>query len=174
MDIGAVFLILTVALLAGLFVSRPFLASQPAHSPALQRAAVQDEYQRSRLLADYDHYLTALQELDFDQALGKIPEGDYPQQRLALLQTAADLLRCLDVQPQSLAAPTPPSAAEDRIEAAIASRRAAAHLAPADNLEAMIAARRRTRQEKSNGFCPRCGKPMQKSDRFCPKCGKAL
>jgi rubrerythrin len=186
MDIGAVFLILTVALLAGLFISRPFLASQPAHSPALQRTAGQDENRRSILLAEYDHYLTALQELDFDQVLGKIPEGDYPLQRQALLLTAADLLRRLEeepqntavqpqdiaVQPQNFAAL--PIAAEDRIEAAISARRAATRLVPADNLEAMIATRRRAGQEKSNGFCPRCGKPLQKSDRFCPKCGKAL
>jgi len=28
--------------------------------------------------------------------------------------------------------------------------------------------------EKSGGFCPRCGKPVQKSDLFCPRCGATL
>jgi predicted amidophosphoribosyltransferase len=37
-----------------------------------------------------------------------------------------------------------------------------------------LAARRRARQDKSAGFCPQCGSPVQKSDLFCPRCGKAL
>jgi predicted amidophosphoribosyltransferase len=43
-----------------------------------------------------------------------------------------------------------------------------------DDLESMISARRKTRKEKSAGFCPKCGKPVQVSDRFCPSCGKAI
>ncbi len=43
-----------------------------------------------------------------------------------------------------------------------------------DEMEALIASRRRERPEKTAGFCPRCGKPVQKLDRFCPKCGTAL
>jgi len=43
-----------------------------------------------------------------------------------------------------------------------------------DDLESMIAARRKTRKEKSAGFCPKCGKPILVSDRFCPSCGKAI
>ena len=41
-------------------------------------------------------------------------------------------------------------------------------------LELLIASRRQARSEKSSGFCPHCGKPVQKSDRFCPKCGATL
>jgi predicted amidophosphoribosyltransferase len=43
-----------------------------------------------------------------------------------------------------------------------------------DDLEAMIAARRKTHKVKSAGFCPKCGKPILVSDRFCPSCGKAI
>jgi rubrerythrin len=84
--------------------------------------------------------------------------------------------------------------AEARLEAAIAARRADAAdtLSPAaraewtraavsaeianpdDELEVLLAKRRRERQEKSAGFCPQCGGPVQKSDRFCPKCGTIL
>ncbi|HEX7432105.1 MAG TPA: zinc ribbon domain-containing protein [Anaerolineaceae bacterium] len=42
------------------------------------------------------------------------------------------------------------------------------------DLDLLIATRRQVRSEKTSGFCPRCGKPVQKSDRFCPKCGKTL
>ena len=65
----------------------------------------------------------------------------------------------------------------NRLEAAVAARRADARLRPAggdDDLEQLIAARRRERQEKAVGFCPRCGAALQKSDRFCAKCGAVL
>ncbi|HWQ84225.1 MAG TPA: zinc ribbon domain-containing protein, partial [Anaerolineales bacterium] len=49
-----------------------------------------------------------------------------------------------------------------------------AELAADDSIEVALAQRRRQRQEKSAGFCPQCGGPVQKSDRFCPKCGTVL
>jgi len=68
--------------------------------------------------------------------------------------------------------------AEERIERAIAARRAdASNVKPEltdDDLESMISSRRKSRKEKSAGFCPKCGKPVMVSDRFCPSCGKAL
>lgn len=71
-----------------------------------------------------------------------------------------------------------PQNVEDRIEEAIATRRADRPMAkrePTDEkIESMISARRMKRKEKSAGFCPRCGKPVLASDRFCPSCGKAL
>jgi predicted amidophosphoribosyltransferase len=45
------------------------------------------------------------------------------------------------------------------------------HTGSDDLVEQKIANRRRERNEKSAGFCPNCGGPLQKSDRFCPKCG---
>lgn len=42
------------------------------------------------------------------------------------------------------------------------------------DLDLLIATRRQARTEKTSGFCPHCGKPVQISDRFCPKCGKTL
>jgi rubrerythrin len=126
--------------------------------------------------------LNALQELDFDYNLRKVPEEEYAAQRAVLLHRGADVLRRLDAQePQSDA-----GSAEDRIEAAIAARRAVATAAsvapngrkqamvatgPDDALEALLADRRRVRQEKAAGFCSQCGGPVQKSDKFCPKCG---
>jgi hypothetical protein len=84
--------------------------------------------------------------------------------------------------------------AEDRIEAAVAMRRAdASHTQTlpetaaaaaagtngaarrgADPMEDLIASRKRAREESAAGFCPKCGKPFQKSDKFCSKCGKVL
>ncbi|HSF82094.1 MAG TPA: zinc-ribbon domain-containing protein [Anaerolineales bacterium] len=178
MDIGSIFLILGLLVLVGVFVSRPFFEHRATTISAAEREV-------STLLAERDHILNALQELDFDFNLGKIPEKDYPDQRAVLLQRGAQVLRQLDdFQVGGAEADT-----EASLEAAIAARRAdGANLAPAlngtgrrlppsspdDSLEALIANRRRERNEKSAGFCPSCGKPVQKSDRFCPKCGADL
>ncbi len=190
MDLGAIFLLLAVILLVGIYISRPLFASKlPAEGlqAGRQPDSISDSQERLRssLLAEYDRTLNALQELEFDFTLGKIPEGEFPEQRAQLLKAGADVLRQLD----SLAPAGPVSAesaelAEDRIEAAVSARRAArAESRPAaavteissdDDLEALIASRRRARQEKTGGFCPRCGKPTLLSDRFCPKCGTSL
>jgi rubrerythrin len=179
MDIGSIFLILALLIVVVIFVSRPlFDRSQ------LEPTAGEGEHEFSHLMAERDRVLNALQELDFDHVLGKIPDDDYPSQRAVLLQRGAEVLRNLDefqVQESD-------EDLEARIEAAIAARRAdAAHkanltepvlaLAGAsgdDELELMLSNRRRARQEKAAGFCSQCGGPVQKSDRFCPKCGNSL
>ncbi len=168
MDIGAIFFTLALVALVGLYVGQPYIQRRG-------RRATQEDHEYSTLMAEYDRAVNTLQELDFDNTLGKVPADDYPKQRAELLARGADLLRKLDaVQPKK----TGPDA-ESRIEAAVASRRADASAAkPAtalddDDLESMIASRRKTRKEKSAGFCPKCGKPILVSDRFCPSCGKA-
>jgi hypothetical protein len=178
MDIGSIFLILGLLVIVAVFISRPFF--EPKSSEESQVG-----HEQSSLLAERDRVLNTLQELDFDNALGKIPEADYPVQRAALVQQGAQILRLLD----AYEAEAPAQAAEARLEAAIAVRRletapqpagtngAAIRLvaaSPDDNLEVLIANRRRARSEKSSGFCPQCGKPIQESDRFCPKCGAPI
>lgn len=177
MDIGSIFLILGLLVLVALFVSRPFLENKA-------KVVTQEEHEVSALLAERDRVINALQELDFDFALGKIPEADYPLQRAALLQNGAEILRKLDAL--QIQAPADHDM-EARIEAAIAARKAeVAYVRPApngsrvaangpdDDLEALIASRRRERHEKAAGFCAQCGQPLQKSDRFCPKCGHVV
>ena len=68
---------------------------------------------------------------------------------------------------------------DDRLEEAISARKnAALSPDPDDELEALIANRRRSMKEnnepKTGGFCPQCGNCVNENDRFCPKCGKAL
>lgn len=177
MDLGAILLILALALLVGWFVARPLLErGAPVRLVEEARAEQADDHWHSTLLAERDRLLNALQELDFDNAVGKIPPEDYPVQRAALLQAGADVLRKLDEIEQH----SPSGSAEDRVEAEVAARRADASergerkrlpAADQDDLEALIASRRRARKEKAAGFCPRCGRPIQKSDRFCSSCG---
>jgi NADH pyrophosphatase NudC (nudix superfamily) len=47
----------------------------------------------------------------------------------------------------------------------------AAVAAPDDDLEVLLANRRRSRQNGTAGFCSKCGSALQKTDKFCPKCG---
>ena len=173
MEIGAILLVTALLIGAGFFVAAPFLEAR--RSPALSAS----DQELSTLLAERDRLINALQELDFDYTLGKIPADAYPAQRAELLQRGADVLRRIDALngPQAAAGD---SEAEARIEAAVAARRAdassGAPVAPAidDEIESRVSARRTQRQEHSGGFCPNCGKPVLSSDKFCPHCGKLL
>jgi hypothetical protein len=187
MDIGSIFLILALLILVGVFISRPFFEREAV--PVADPVADERDHELSSLLAERDRLLNALQELDFDHALGKIPEEEYPAQRTMLLRQAAAVLQKLDEMEAASAA----DEMEVRLEAAIAARRATVQttLEPAaaglvgagqavpiaaadDDLEVLLATRRRERQGKAAGFCPRCGGPVQQTDRFCPKCGTAI
>jgi hypothetical protein len=193
MDIGSIFLILALFVLVAFFISQPFLDRRRRAGNRQENAL---EHERSGLLAERDRVLNALQELDFDNALEKIPAEDYPAQRARLLQYGAEVLRKLDeFAPLPASGKAPLSTrAEDRLEASLAARRAdgarlvvqgqaspnggkvvpASVAAPDDDLEVLLATRRRSRQEEAAGFCPKCGSAVQKADRFCPKCGERL
>ena len=168
MDIGSIFLMLALLVVVAVFVSRPLFENRVTTSdPAVD----QMERKRSTLLAERDCTITALYELDFDNALGKIPPEEYPQQRTMLLEQGADILRQIDAlqdageESASLPA-SGPRPARDDIETK--------PVDPNDELEILLANRRRSKQGKSVGFCPKCGVPLQKSDQFCPKCGAGL
>jgi hypothetical protein len=172
MDIGSIFLVLALLILVAMFVSRPLFE----HSAVM---VSDEEQEHSALLAERDRVVNALRELDFDHQMGKIPEDAYTIQRASLVQRGADLLRQLDEQDGGT---RDEQDVNERLEAAISARRAEtlqrgvpdSSAGQDDEIEALIAARRRARQEKTGGFCPQCGGPLQKSDRFCPKCGASL
>jgi rubrerythrin len=170
MDIGVILLTLSVLLLAVLFIVWPLFEARQSAS-ALQGQDL------SALMAERDQVINALQELDFDNSLGKVPEEDYTQQRTELVKRGAEVLRKMD---ELSAQPVSADDAEKRLEAVIAARRADASVTASqgvdadDELESLIAARRSERKEKSGGFCPNCGHSVLSSDRFCPKCGKVI
>ena len=168
MEIAAILLTLGVFILVGLYLYSPFLERR---APIVS----DEEHEFSALLAERDRAINSLQELDFDFNLGKIPEGEYPAQRLELLQKGADILRKLDAfSPKADSAQD----TESRLEKAIAARRADASATQGelsdDDLESMIIDRKKSHSDKSAGFCPNCGKPIMVSDRFCPSCGNTL
>lgn len=145
------------------------------YAPLLERRArrvTAEEYELSTLLAERERTLSALQELDFDYKLGKVPEEDYPTQRASLLQKGAAILKRLDeLTPQA-----GHSSKDADIERAIASRRRkiSASSLTDDDIESLVVNRRKKRITKTAGFCPKCGKAVLESDKFCPSCGKLL
>ncbi|MBI5934925.1 MAG: zinc ribbon domain-containing protein [Chloroflexi bacterium] len=170
MELGSFFLALAVFLAVGLYVGQPFFERGG------RRRSSAEAHEVSALMAERDRVVNALQELDFDFQLNKIPAEDYPAQRAELLKKGADVLKQLDALAP---ATTNGKATVDRIESAVAARRADLSNAPIavrtdDDVEALIATRRKARKDKSGGFCPRCGKPALASDRFCPHCGKSI
>lgn len=185
MGISSIFLVLAVLVLVGLYLYAPFTTRE-------RRTHVGESHEVSALKAERDRVINSLQELDFDHSLGKIPAEDYPEQRAALLQKGADILRELDQiasltpTPLAIQAQVPSwekgqgraSTAESRIEKAAAAGRADSSAKISqfadEEIESMIAARRKEHKGKSAGFCPICGNPVLVSDKFCPSCGKSL
>jgi len=168
MELGSIFLVLAVLVVVGVYLYAPLTQRG-------RRMATDHSHEISSLKAERDRVINSLQELDFDFKLGKIPTEDYPEQRSALLQRGADILRQLDeIAPASTAGAN----AEARIEKAAAAKRADSAMQVIevndDDVEAMIASRRKQHKSKSAGFCPKCGKPVLVTDHFCPSCGKSL
>ena len=168
MDIGSILLILAVLVPVVLFIARPLMEGSATEVTA-------EEHQYSALLAERDRILNAIQELEFDHTLGKIPDDEYPNQRANLMRAGADVLRQID-EYEGISGE---NEADDRIEATVMARKAARlPVDPDDELEALIANRRRSQKEndqpRSGGFCPHCGNCVQESDIFCPKCGNSL
>ncbi len=158
MDLAAILFLIALLLAVGLYLATPLM------NGATRRSG-EETQEVSALLAERERLLNALQELEFDFQLGKIPEEDYPAQRADLLRKGAEILKKLDAL-----APARPIRAS---KVSVAASGSAGELTD-DEIESMLAARRKARKTKSAGFCPRCGKPILITDQFCPNCGKAL
>lgn len=168
MDIGSIFLILAVLVPVVLYIARPIMERSAT-------VVTVEEHEYSALLAERDRILNAVQELDFDHTLGKIPDEEYPTQRANLMRSGAEVLRKID-EFDGVSAETE---TDQQIEAAIEARRSTTPpIDPDDELEVLISNRRRSKKEndqpKTGGFCPQCGNCVQETDRFCPKCGETL
>jgi hypothetical protein len=159
MDLGALFLTLAVLFLVAAYLYTPFLRGYG-------RRVTREDHELSSLMAERDRVLSSLQELDFDFKLGKIPEEDYPAQRNSLLEKGADVLHKIDSLGEKYGLNT------DRAKSP--KNGGGKGKTTDEQLESMIAARRKLRKGSFDGFCPKCGKPVMATDRFCPSCGKAL
>jgi len=141
MEIGGLLIGLAILVLVGAYVARPLVERQA-------QPVSESDRELSALQAERDRILQLLQDLEMDQAMGKIAPEDYQVQRAPLVARGADVLRRID---QRLPARTAPPTAEDALEREIAKRRASG-AGPA-------------------GYCAKCGNSLQSGDRFCIRCG---
>lgn len=103
------------------------------------------EGEHQRLVERREQLLAAIKEIEFDQAMGKLPDGEYQQLRRQLEAEAMGVLHQLD---QSRDQPGRGRGVEARIEKDIIALR-----------------------QQSKSHCPSCGANRRPTDRFCARCG---
>lgn len=170
MEIIAILISLILFAAIALYVGRPLMKSRRSLK-ADGADALSLEMQREALY-------TQIKELDLDHATGKVNDEDYTRLRADLVAQAAAVLKQIDGVAQQPAPAAAPVAADD-VEALIAARRKPRSASTPDtsdtDVEAAIAARRKTAAPTASDLtCPRCGRPIGADDAFCAKCGAAL
>jgi hypothetical protein len=143
MEIGGLLISLALLVLVVAYVARPLVERQA-------QPVSKSDRELSALQAERDRILLLLQDLEMDQAMGKISSDDYQSQRAPLVARGADVLREIDhhLPPREIQA-----GEVDALEVEIARRRASA--------------------ARTVGYCTSCGNPLQAGDRFCSRCGAA-
>ena len=86
-----------LAVLAVVFVARPFLREPVAADDRLQEPSVLGRAQLE-LAEERDRVLAALKELEFDHRTGKVSDDDYRELVGPLRRRAAESLRALDLR----------------------------------------------------------------------------
>ncbi len=155
MELGSLFIIISLIILTIIFIIRPF------YDPPAANAS---EYEKdiSRLLSERNRLLNQIRDLDYDYSMQKVPEEEYKQLRDALVHQGGQILQQIE-KLRIRSSQSVPAENDGSTES------------PSDplfdNLEAIIAERRRQKEEKSVGFCSQCGSPILKSDIYCSRCG---
>lgn len=158
MDIGSIFILLAILLLVAIFLIQPFFDQD--------HASIRPESEYSQLLAERERLLDRIQELDFDFELNKVADHDYQRARKSLIEEAAAVMRRIDEVE-----------AEKGLEKTSPSQEALRRSPPkteVDDIESLIASRRRELGEKKQSFCPHCGHAVTESDQYCVHCGENL
>ena len=161
MDLGAIFLLLTVVLLTAIFIFRPFWDKTRYQLETKKGSVDLDsdrmDHQISSLTAEKERLLSAIEEMEFDHETGKVTDDLFPEQRAELMQQAAGVLKQLHDLGASGGEKTSSTPKPDK--------------QPYDDLEEMIAKRKVAQGKKGKGFCSKCGNAVKSDDRFCPRCG---
>lgn len=171
MDTGSLLLISAIIILVVFIVSRPFYSHSDSGRMTDQSSGslIETEKLLNDLTDEKERLLSSLADLDMDFDLKKIPGSIYTEQRQILVQAAARIFKILDkLEEPAGMDPAGQTFPEKVVETS------ASPTQKSDEIEALIADRRRKREEKSAGFCPRCGKVLRKSDQFCPSCGEKV
>ena len=166
MEVGSVFFLMGIGILAVGLLLRPFFLAYLVYmSPQKKLPTHMEDVECIALREEKNRLLKLVHDLDFDHKLGKIPDEVYQEQRKELVSRGAVLLKrmhqinCVDVEPFQKPSKDSPRSYQEAV------------YDPSDELEEIIAQHRRKQPERSLGFCAQCGTPYKRSDRFCPKCG---
>lgn len=151
MELGSLIIVLFIFLLSGIFILRPFLVSTETRGRSGTTI-------RDSLVADRERLLHAIEELDLELELKKISPEDHTRNRDILLAEAAKVLKELDNLPKTSAN----------------KRKKPAHVQEDDNLEKLIADRRKQLRGEMYVKCPHCGEAVDQGGQFCSHCGGAL
>ncbi len=151
MTFASLIVVLFIFLLVGLLVMRPFLEDA---TPSVASASGRF----NSLVAEKERLYRAIEELDLNLELHKISEEDYDRRRQQLLVNAAAVLEKLDGHPSSHGK----------------ARNTSRPQAGDDDLERLIAERRKALQADRGEFCPKCGAAVSGEDQFCSNCGAKL
>lgn len=165
MNLSSLLLLFLVSSLVVLFVSWPVMKQW--------RGDLNNGREVSTLLAERDRILNEINELDFDNTLGKIPSQEYMHQRKDFLLKGTEILKQLDTLTDKAASSKRPGLLTRDPAASLGSQSLPASLSDED-LEIMITNRRAAGKAKTAGFCPKCGKPLLISDVFCGCCGQVV
>ena len=150
MSIASVLLGLSLLILVGLILARPFLAQQEREPRPRSR--------KQQLLMQKEALLAEIGALDFEYETGTLPEDAYQAQRAELVAVAAETLQALD----ELGADAPAGDVAAQIEAAL-NRVRMQRQAPGQATAVP--------QNGQAQFCTECGAKIDASDKFCAACG---
>jgi hypothetical protein len=150
MTFGSLVIVFIIFILAGLFILRPFLVGTELSSRS--SSSVYDS-----LIAERERLLSSIEELDLELELNKISTQEHSRNRDILLAEAAEVIRQLD-KGQKSSKP----------------KKTSSPAGPQDDLEKMIAKRRKELKAEKSRSCSNCGKPVKASDKFCSHCGESL
>jgi hypothetical protein len=157
MDFASLLVILALAIIVVGFIGRPLIEKRAIAVTDVNRY-------NSELQAEEDQILENLQELDMDQAMGKIEGDEYESQRVSLVSRGAAILKELDrLNGVSAEGPLQGTMSMDQYEQDLEAQ-----------IEMEIRQRRGITDEEVAGYCPQCGNPLHAGDRFCTKCGSQV
>ncbi|MBS3749980.1 MAG: zinc ribbon domain-containing protein [Anaerolineales bacterium] len=158
MDVGSILVLLSIMLLVAVFVSQPFFDQEAD--------VLEGERELSRLKAERERLYKRIEELDFDYELGKIAPNDLQRARQTLIKKAALIVKKIDELEE-----------KQQIDRRPLSGEAIQKSPPrteVDEIETLIASRRRELGSKKHKFCPHCGHVVGSSDQYCVQCGERL
>jgi hypothetical protein len=150
MTFGSTIVVLFIFIIAGLLVIRPFMVSTQD-----QKSGGSGLY--DSLLAEKERLYASIEDLDLDLELSKISPEEHAQGREELLIQAAKVLERLDAHPYSSQKKQAPSVQSE-----------------GDELDKMIAERRRQIKSSQEKVCSQCNLPVGEGDQFCSHCGGKL